>query len=222
MLEILFLILGSVILPYQYKYIADRLGNIYAKIRDAIYDEADQNSAFFEAQKILTTESNSPVYSEGGIYAEGDGNQWGNGAPSGDESDDPTNENYSAWLSSTRYVAAPGSIGKDLGRIFGDFPTQRFSSEQAKTQAASFCSASLRALNQHVVRRSHGISNITEYYSTYSYRWDADDPLQGESKLSLFDYGDDGDTQNWSYFSQDFAELSSQVGVTIDSRWISS
>lgn len=222
MLEISILILGSVVLPYQYKYIADRLGIIYAKIRDAIYDESDQNSAFFEAQRILTSNSNPPIYSEGGIYSEGDGSQAGNGAPISGESDDPTNEDYSEWLASTRYVAAPGSIGKDLGRVFGDFPTQKFSYAQAKQDASGYCSAALRALNQHVVRRTHGISSITEYYNTYSYRADAQDPNEAESKLSLFDYGDDGDTPNWSYFSQDFAELSSQIGVTIDSRWIAS
>lgn len=220
----------SVILPYQYKSLADKLGAIYAKIRDSVYDESDSTCAYRVAQSTLSEASDPPTYSAGGINAESDYTTWGCTAAGSGESEDPNNDNYSSWISNTtKYTAPPGSIGKDLGDFWFKFVNTTFNDEAAKRLATAQVGDALKKLNSHVVSRmSQGpgestISNIGQYYSQYAFVSDATATGLGmsASQLSLFDLGDEaGLDASPTYFSQDFAELSARIGVTINSQYV--
>lgn len=210
----------SVILPYQYKFIADRLGEMYAKIRDSYFKEADATTCYSIAQDILTAPSNSPVYDEGGINAEPDTTTYGCLEPGTGESADPNNADYSVWISSaSHYSAPPYSVSKDLGTFFYDFANSTFTEAKAKQVASNAIGGALKKLNSHIILRMSGITTMAQYYSTYAYRTDEASYALSESQLSLFDYGGDA-ALSAVYFSQDFAELSAQNGVTIDSQYI--
>lgn len=131
------------------------------------------------------------------IAAADDSTIFGSGAAGVGESTDPTNSNYSAWIASGKQTAPPGSIGSDLNSTWSSLINTSLSLTQAKKKASSALSSALNSLNSHIIKRTYGISTISTYYSTYS------------SELFVS-----------SYFSADFAELSSELGKTIDSQWI--
>lgn len=192
----------SVILPYQYKYIAEKLADAYAKVRDSLYKSSGE-SVYSIAQETLVEDANV-TGSAGGVESADDTTIWGSTATSG-----------------TNYTAPPGSIAKDIGSSWYDFANSNFTETQAKSYASGLIGPSLKKLNSHIVKRMAGISTIASYYSTYAYTSDADhtaagmDPTKGE--LSLFDYG--GEPYSWNYFSEEFVELSDQIGITISTQW---
>jgi hypothetical protein len=226
----------SVILPYQYKYLADKLGEIYGKIRDAVYNESDPTSAYNVARATVTQLSNPPTYSLGGIEAESDATTWGCAPAGTGESEDPTNSDYSEWTENTaKYTAPPLSITKDLKTFWFQFANTTFNNEQAKVLATSKVSQALRNLNSHVVSRmsadtsanrfseTFAVSSILDYYNNYAFVSDANAATVGmsASQLSIFDLGAvAGLDPSPSYFSANFVELSSRIGVTIPTQYI--
>jgi len=244
----------SVILPYQYKYISDKLGEMYAKIRDSIYKEGDATAAYNVAQQTLSQVSDAPEYSIGGIDAEPDYTTWGCApADTTTESESSSDSEYSDWIeNTTKYSAPPASIGNDLKTFWYTFANTNFNNENAKVLATAQVGNALRRLNKHVVNRmssnvaanrttadvggplSEGdsaiftVSNITDYYNNYAFVSDADAAIvnMNASQLSLFDLGNqggespDGLDSSPTYFSADFVELSSRIGVTVPSGFI--
>ncbi len=215
----------SVILPYQYKYLADKLGEMYAKIRDAYYKEGDPTAVYNIAQATLKQPSDPPTYSTGGIEAESDGTNWGCAPPEGAEDDNPDNAGYSQWIgNSAKYTAPPGSISRDLGTFWFQFVNTSFNSENAKALATTQVASALRNLNSHVVNRMSAdaggtdftVSNIQDYYNNYAYVDDATAASVGmsASQLSLFDLGDESDLDaSPTYFTADFKELCERINV---------
>jgi len=111
-----------------------------------------------------------------------------------------------------------GSISYDLGKKVYDFGTG-FTETQAQTLAAAYFTNILTSLNTHVLNRTplpDGVTRFTgigHYYTTYA-------NTDGVDEMSLFTNGTPGDGS--SYFSPDFAELSTKINVTIDSGYVSS
>lgn len=102
-----------------------------------------------------------------------------------------------------------GSIANDLGTTWFRAANSDFSADTAKRTAANLFAASLRRLNTHSINRT-GVQNIGSYFSTYAY-------ISGNSDYSLFT---NTAPNNSSYFSEDFAELSAQLNITIDSQYV--
>lgn len=103
-----------------------------------------------------------------------------------------------------------GSISNDLGSTWFRTANTDFSESQAKKIAANLFSSALRRLNSHSFQRT-GVSNIASYYSTYAYA------SNSNADYNLFT---DKTTNNSSYFTAEFAELSSQLNITIDSQYV--
>jgi len=229
----------SVILPYQYKAIADKLGAIYGKIRDSMFNESDSDTAYNVAQLILSETSNAPHYTTGGLHAESDVTTWGCAPAGTGESEVSSNANYSVWIgNSAKYTAPPNSIGTDLSIFMYSFANTTFNEESAKTVATNLVGNALRKLNAHIVKRMSSstsanrtgldgttftVNNISDYYTNYAYVSDADAVAVGmsASQLSIFDYGTEaGLDASPTYFSQNFAELSARIGTTINDQFI--
>lgn len=101
-----------------------------------------------------------------------------------------------------------GSIARDISSAWFTAGNTSFTAAQAKSYAASLLSGAFKSLNNHSVNRT-GVSNIGTYYSTYAY---------SASRANTFNLFVEGDTG--SYFTQEFAELSAQLNVTINSQYI--
>ena len=112
------------------------------------------------------------------------------------------------------YVAVatdpPGSISNDLGSFWFKLANNDLTEIQAQRIASGLFSGALRRLNTHVVKRS-GVASIAAFYSAYAYS------ASFSSDFNLFDPNDSS-----SYFSEEFAELSDQINVTIDSQYVQS
>lgn len=124
--------------------------------------------------------------------------------------EDPDNDIYDGRSSSTSgYPYDPqGSIANDLGSLWFRTANNEFTESRAKSIASGLFAGSLRKLNTHMVNRT-GVTNIATFYSSYAYN---------ASYSATFNLFAEGDTS--SYFSQEFADLSAQIGVTIDSQYI--
>lgn len=104
-------------------------------------------------------------------------------------------------------VDPKGSIMNDLGVTWFKATNQDFTVARAKSTASALFSAALRKLNSHVIKRM-GMTSIATYYSTYAF-------IPGDTSMSLFNTPESPD-----YFSADFEDLSSKIGVTIDTDYI--
>jgi len=202
----------SVIYPSQYKTIADRLGEAYALVRDSIFKDGagSTNTAY---SKIKAA---AQVISDSGE----DETIRGCGAPISGESTDSTNANYSVFISGVRYTAPPSSISNDLGTTWYSMLNTKLNETNAKKTAANLFSTALRKLNNHIITRMYGYSTINNYYASYAFVSDAVHTSQGLSlgELSLFDA--DGSPVDGTYFTADFAELSTYAGNTVTAGYI--
>jgi hypothetical protein len=196
----------SVILPKKYRIIAENLGEGYAKLRDSLFqDGAGLPDSGLENILAISDE----------VASVDDSSYRGSDEPETGESDDPTSSDFSDWLSSGKVTAPHGSIARDLGSATFTLVNTTGSEANAKRVAAGYWGSYLRSLNSHILNRMHNdFSTINQYYATYAYIGDPD------PDLNLFDT-DEGTpgAQPAGYFSADFVELSSQIGVTIDEEF---
>lgn len=182
----------SVILPKHYKVLAEELAKSYVEIRDAIYRG--------ESGDVYSIIHETLVDSEYGIAE-------------GSLSSDVTLDGSDPDPEATSVSAPPGSIGSDLGSFWFSFANSNFSEERAKSYAASLVGEALRRLNSHIVSRMNNVNSVASYYSSYAYGSGGDGDLD---HLDLFYDGSGG----WDYFTTDFAELSSRIGVTISEDYV--
>lgn len=209
----------SVIYPKTYRLIAEELASGYAKVRDAIWQDGVnyEDSALGDVLNISDYQTQNA-----------DDTLDGNKAPTVLADMDPSSDGYDAWIASTNFVAPEGSIGQDLGSALFTFANTTIKLSNARNTAARLFSPYLRALNQHVLRRTHGITSMNGYYQTYAYILDSDNAVNSEDNLNLFDDPAMAGRQTTetrdmatvsTYFSADFVELSAQIGVTIDDEF---
>ena len=217
----------SYIKPKAYYQIAEKMAEAYARIRDALNDGLDVYTDTEIANGDATSTYTHPTVNEGAkandflinitkhVVQEPD-----------DDSDEASNIPHDA----TRDPI--GSIASDLGSTFKTLG-QSLTETKAKIIAASYFTSALRALNTHVLARTPlppaissppqgGITTlrtINEYYQAYD-----DDPrafpdLAGY-EMSLFTFTSGGDYfSDATYFSDNFVELSAQIGITIADTW---
>lgn len=215
----------SVILPRRYKEIADELGSAYAKVRDSLFaDGVDLSDSIVPNVLNVSTAQDANADDnylgsgtpDDGVRTEIDGGAPTPAVPPGTESDDPNNANFSNWLntSPTKITAPEGSIAQDMGTPLFNLVNTTASEANAKSTSANLFATYLRAMNNHVVNRTFGVSNINGYYQTYAY-------ISGQQDMSLFDSDPStpGILDGPSYFSAEFCELSAQLGITIDATY---
>jgi len=100
----------------------------------------------------------------------------------------------------TESIDPAGSIAVDLGTVYSAITT-KFTVANAKVLATTYFSPALRSLNSHILNRAdEGDHSTIGAYYTYN-------------SATLF---------SGSYFSTDFEELSAQIGITIDTDWVTS
>jgi hypothetical protein len=151
------------------------------------------------------------------------------------EPDDDSDESSSVLHDTTRDPA--GSVANDMGNIMSTL-SATFTEDQAKVIAASYFKSALQLMNNHVITRtplppdpanpddgrSTNLNTINNYFSAYK-----DDPRvfgadnERASEMGLFTWVDSADDYfTGGYFSDNFAELSLEAGVTIDPEFVQS
>jgi len=210
----------SYIKPKEYFLIAEKMAEAYSRIRECLNDgSAAEDTSVDEADPSSTPSTvninDFLINLVKHVVQEPD-----------DNSDEASNVPHDA----TRDPV--GSIAADLGSTFKTLG-QTLTVAQSKAIAASYFTTALRALNTHVLARTPlppaissppqgGITTlrtINEYYQAYD-----DDPrafpdLAGY-EMSLFTFTSGGDYfSDATYFSDNFVELSAQIGITIADTW---
>lgn len=193
----------SVILPRNYKEIADELGEAYAKLRDSIFEDGPDytDSSLPNIMAISDSQDSVP-----------DNTNRGSGEPDAGEgeSEDPADTGYSIWLESGKVTAPEGTIAVDMGQPLSRLVTSTGTETNAKRVASGQFGGYLRSMNSHVVNRYFGVNSISGFYQLYAYVGDED------PDLNLFDSDPDTPGVQVDYFTADFCELSAQIGVTIE------
>lgn len=208
----------SFIKPRTYFRIAEKMAESYSRLRDA----------FNDGSALTDTDSDIPIDDPGSAVTTLNSNDFFSNMVKHivEETDDDSD--LASNIPHDVDRDPPGSVAKDLGSKFSDFGNT-FTEAEAKIAAASFFSVSLKALNTHVLARTPlppdpssppqgaitTMRTINEYYQAYD-----DDPraypdLPGY-EMSLFTFTGGGDYfSDATYFSDNFVELSSEIGVTI-------
>ncbi len=181
----------SYITPKLYSQIAETLATSYVNVRNTLYANGGASGAYADALDIVSDVVQA--------------------------TDDNSDETASIVHSLTRDPM--GSISSDLGATMKAFGI-KFTYAESKKLAAAYFTGILKSLNTHVVARTPlpptgNMRNINEYYAAYD-----DDPRASaaDDEMSLFTWQTGQDTVSDSsyYFSDDFVELSSEAGVTIN------
>ena len=194
----------SVILPRQYKVIADELGEAYAKLRDAVFKDGPSYTDSSVENVLAISDAQDSVP---------DNTSRGSGAPGTGESEDPADAAYSDWIASGKVTAPEGSVARDMGSPLFTLVNTTARETNAKRVASAQFGGYLRSLNSHIVARIFGVNSISGFYQLYAYVDDSD------PDMNLFDSDSVTPGIQASYFSADFCELSDQIGVTIDEEY---